>query len=111
MPARHLAYTTDLTDEEGQRLAPLRPPERAGGRPRKYPLREVLNGLPYGWRAGWAWRLLPHDLPHGRPPLSTFAPGAVRGPGCASMISGASVYATRWAARLSPRRLAAMPGR
>jgi putative transposase len=64
MPARRLAYTTDLTDEEWQILAPLLPPERAGGRPRKYPLREVINGIPYGRRSSCAWRLMPHDLPH-----------------------------------------------
>jgi putative transposase len=27
-------------------------------------MREVLNGLQYGLRAGCAWRLMPHDLPH-----------------------------------------------
>jgi putative transposase len=46
MPARRLAYTTDLTDDEWQILAPLRPPARAGGRPRNYPLHEGLNGIP-----------------------------------------------------------------
>jgi putative transposase len=64
MRARRLAYTTDLTDEEWQILAPLLPPAKAGGRPRKYPLREVINGLQYVLRAGCAWRLMPHDLPH-----------------------------------------------
>jgi putative transposase len=64
MPARRLAYTIDLTDEEWQILAPLLPPERAGGRPRKYPMREVINGIQYVLRAGCAWRLMPHDLPH-----------------------------------------------
>jgi transposase len=46
MTSQRLTYTTDLTDAEGQLLAPLLPPEKAGGRPRKYPRREVLNGLP-----------------------------------------------------------------
>ena len=63
MAARRLAYTTDLTDEEWQILAPLLPPEKSGGRPRKYPLREVLNGIQYVLRGGCAWRLMPHDLP------------------------------------------------
>jgi transposase len=45
-------------------LEPLLPPEKAGGRPRKYPMREVLNGLQYVLRAGCSWRLMPHDLPH-----------------------------------------------
>jgi transposase len=64
MSARRLTYTTDLTDEEWQSLAPLLPPEKAGGRPRKYPMREVLNGIQSVLRAGCAWRLMPHDLPH-----------------------------------------------
>jgi putative transposase len=64
MARQRLAYTTDLTDEEWQMLAPLLPPEKTGGRPRKYPMREVLNGIQYVLRAGCAWRLMPHDLPH-----------------------------------------------
>ena len=64
MAARRLTYTTDLTDEEWQILKPLLPPEKAGGRPRKYPMREVINGIQYVLRAGCAWRLMPHDLPH-----------------------------------------------
>jgi putative transposase len=64
MSAQRLAYTTDLTDEEWQILEPLLPPEKTGGRPRKYPMREVLNGIQYVLRGGAAWRLMPHDLPH-----------------------------------------------
>jgi putative transposase len=64
MAARRLTYTTDLTDEEWHILEPLLPPERAGGRPRKYPVREVINGIQYILRGGCAWRLMPHDLPH-----------------------------------------------
>jgi putative transposase len=58
-----LAYTTDLTDEEWQLLAPLLPPEQSGGRPRTYPRREVLTGIQYLLRGGCAWRLMPHDRP------------------------------------------------
>jgi transposase len=47
MSARRLAYTTDLADEEWQFLEPLLPPEKAGGRPRKYPIREVMHGIQY----------------------------------------------------------------
>jgi putative transposase len=64
MSARRLTYPTDLTDEEWQILAPLLPPEKSGGRPRKYPIREVINGIQYILRGGCAWRLMPHDLPH-----------------------------------------------
>jgi transposase len=45
MARQRLTYTTDLTAEEWQVLEPLLPPEQTGGRPRKYPRREVLNGL------------------------------------------------------------------
>jgi putative transposase len=64
MSARRLPYSTALTDEEWQILEPLLPPDKSGGRPRKYPIREVLNGIQYILRGGCAWRLMPHDLPH-----------------------------------------------
>ncbi len=64
MARQRLAYTTDLTDEEWQILKPLLPPEKSGGRPRKYAMREVINGIQYVLRGGGAWRLMPHDLPH-----------------------------------------------
>jgi putative transposase len=72
MAARRLAYTTDLSDEEWQILAPLLPPDKSGGRPRKYPLREVINGIQYILRGGCAWRLMPHDLPHWQTAYQTF---------------------------------------
>jgi putative transposase len=64
MARQRLPYATDLTDEEWHILKPLLPPAKAGGRPRKYLMREVLNGIQYVLRAGCAWRLMPHDLPH-----------------------------------------------
>ena len=64
MARQRLTYPTDLTDEEWQVLQPLLPPEKAGGRPRKYPLREVIHAIQYVLRGGGAWRLMPHDLPH-----------------------------------------------
>jgi putative transposase len=63
MARPRLTYTTDLTEEEWRLLKPLLPPAKSGGRPRKYPLREVMNGIQSGLRAGCAWRLMPHDLP------------------------------------------------
>ena len=72
MSAQRLTYTTDLTDEEWQILEPLLPPEKPGGRPRKYPMREVINGIQYVLRAGCAWRLMPHDLPHWQTAYQTF---------------------------------------
>jgi putative transposase len=72
MARQRLAYPTDLTDEEWQILKPLLPPDKSGGRPRKYPMREVLNGLHYILRGGCAWRLMPHDLPHWQTAYQTF---------------------------------------
>ena len=72
MSAQRPAYTTDLSDEEWQLLAPLLPPEKPGGRPRKYPMREVINGIQYILRGGCAWRLMPHDLPHWQTAYQTF---------------------------------------
>ena len=72
MAARRLAYPTDLTDAEWHLLEPLLPPEKPGGRPRKYPLREVMNGIQYVLRGGCAWRLMPHDLPQWQTAYQTF---------------------------------------
>jgi putative transposase len=72
MARQRLAYTTDLTDEEWQILKPLLPPEKSGGRPRKYALREVINGIQSVRRGGCAWRLMPHDLPQWQTAYQTF---------------------------------------
>jgi endo-1,3-1,4-beta-glycanase ExoK len=40
-------YATDLTDADWLQLAPLIPDAKPGGRPRKYPMREVLNAIFY----------------------------------------------------------------
>jgi putative transposase len=58
------SYPSDLTDAEWDRLAPLIPPARPGGRPRSVDMREVLNALFYVARTGCHWRALPHDLPN-----------------------------------------------
>jgi transposase len=56
-------YSTDLTDKEWQRLEPLVPAAKPGGRPVQYPRREILNAIFYLLRTGCSWRLLPHDFP------------------------------------------------
>lgn len=58
------AYPSDLSDAQWRLIAPLIPGAKPGGRPRKYEMREVLNGLLYLDREGCSWRALPHDLPH-----------------------------------------------
>jgi putative transposase len=57
-------YPSDLTDAQWRLIAPLIPDAKPGGRPRKYAMREVINGLLYLAREGCSWRALPHDLPH-----------------------------------------------
>jgi len=56
-------YATDLTDEEWAAVAPLLPPRRRLGRPRRTDLREVLNALLFMLRSGCQWRLLPKEFP------------------------------------------------
>ena len=57
------AYQTDLTDAEWSCLESYLPAPKANGRPRIYPLREILDAIFYVLRSGCAWRLLPHDFP------------------------------------------------
>jgi len=57
-------YPSDLTNTQWKLVAPLLPPVKPGGRPRKYDLREVVNAVLYVNREGCSWRALPHDLPH-----------------------------------------------
>ena len=56
-------YSTDLSDAEWAWLEPHLPAPKASGRPRVYPLREILNAIFYLVRSGCSWRLLPHDFP------------------------------------------------
>lgn len=57
------AYPSDLSDAEWRQLEPLLPAPKPGGRPIKYPRREVINAIMYVLRSGCPWRMLPHDLP------------------------------------------------
>ena len=57
------AYPTDLSDAEFAYLEPLLPPPRPRGRPRKHPVRELLDAIFYVVRTGCQWRLLPHEFP------------------------------------------------
>jgi putative transposase len=56
-------YQTDLIDAERRVIAPHLPRPCAKGRPRKRPMREIVNGIFSAMRAGCAWRLAPSDLP------------------------------------------------
>ena len=57
-------YPSDLTNTQWRLIAPIIPAVKPGGRPRKYDMREVVNGILYVNREGCRWRALPHDLPH-----------------------------------------------
>src|SRR3954468_5827560 len=56
-------YQTDVTDEEWRVIRPHLPSPNTTGRPRAWPMREIINGIFYVMRSGCPWRLLPSDLP------------------------------------------------
>ena len=58
-----MSYPSDLSDAEWQLLEPLLPSPKATGRPRKWDLRLILNGIFYLVRSGCAWRMLPSEFP------------------------------------------------
>ncbi|MDD5693674.1 MAG: transposase, partial [Patescibacteria group bacterium] len=54
-------YLTNLIDEQWQLLCPVLEIVRdlqKGGRPRNYPLREIVNGILYITKTGCQWRML-----------------------------------------------------
>lgn len=57
-------YPSDLTDLQWDNIEHLFPrPTGKGGRPRTYPVREIVNAIFYLARSGCPWRMLPHDFP------------------------------------------------
>ena len=56
-------YQTDVTDKEWRVIEPHLPAAKSTGRPRAWPMREIINGIFYVMRSGCPWRLLPSDLP------------------------------------------------
>lgn len=60
---RATRYQTDLTDAEWRVIEPHLPPGKTTGRPRAWPMREIVNAIFYVMRGGIAWRLLPSDFP------------------------------------------------
>jgi transposase len=60
-------YPSDLTDAQWSRLEPLlkqpRVNRHAGGRPRKYELRRIVDALLYVVKTGCQWRQLPTNFP------------------------------------------------
>jgi putative transposase len=57
-------YPSDLTDFQWDNIEHLFPRGNGRtGRPRSYPLREIVNAVLYLARGGCSWRMLPHEFP------------------------------------------------
>jgi len=60
-------YSSDLTELQWLQLEPLlkelRGERHGGGRPRKYPLRRIVDGMLYVVKTGCQWRQMPADFP------------------------------------------------
>ena len=52
-----------MTDREWAVIAPLLPPPKPGGRPRRTDLRAVMDAILYIASGGCQWRMLPKDFP------------------------------------------------
>ncbi len=85
-------YPSDLTKAEYRIIEPFLP-RPTGGRPRKWPLIEMLNAIFYIVRGGCAWRMLPHDLPPWKSVYTQFR--RWRNDGTWEAINAALVEATR----------------
>jgi putative transposase len=59
---RRKCYPSDVTNDQWALLEPLVPPANPNTRPRKYPMREVVNALLYVVKEGCSWRALPGDF-------------------------------------------------
>lgn len=63
----HIPYATSLTDAEWAVVSPFMPKPAKTGRPWRWPMRLVFDGIQYVLRTGCAWEHLPHEFP----PFST----------------------------------------
>jgi putative transposase len=57
------SYPSDLSDAEWECVQGYLPPLSQRGRPRRHPLRRILDAIFYVLRTGCAWRYLPSDFP------------------------------------------------
>lgn len=60
-------YSSDLTDDQWARIAPLLPEKKTRGEPRRHHRRLILDAILYVLDNGVKWR----NLPKGFPPKST----------------------------------------
>ncbi|WP_031556169.1 IS5 family transposase [Parvularcula oceani] len=58
-----LRYPSDLTDAEWRAVRPLLPPPCRMGRPRKWPMRRIIEAIFYVLRSGCPWAFLPKSFP------------------------------------------------
>ena len=56
-------YATSLTDAEWALVAPFMPAPARTGRPRRWPMRALVDAILYVLRTGGAWRHLPREFP------------------------------------------------
>ncbi|MEO1149145.1 MAG: IS5 family transposase [Cyanobacteria bacterium J06638_22] len=56
-------YPSNLTKDQFERLQPLLPPAKPGGRPREVDLWAILNAIFYVLTTGIQWRAMPGDFP------------------------------------------------
>lgn len=59
MPTIDAASRHDLTDEQWTVLGPLLPTPALRGRPRRWPLRGLIDGVRFRVRVGCPWRDVP----------------------------------------------------
>ena len=59
-----LHYASDMTDAEWALIEPHLPAAKRLGRPRRVPLRAVVEALLYLLRTASPWRLLPREFPN-----------------------------------------------
>jgi putative transposase len=63
VPESRRPYPSDRSDREWELLAPLLPPPKPTGRPRKWSDWLIADAVFYVLRSGCAWRMLPHEFP------------------------------------------------
>src|SRR5215210_5541525 len=73
-------YSTNLTDAQWARIAPLIPPAMPGGHRHTVNVRDVVNALLYFVRTGCQRRNLPHEFPPWGPRVRLRAPDTPRRP-------------------------------
>src|ERR1041384_5661621 len=78
-------YPSDLSGTEYAHLEPFLPEPPPCGRPWRWPLREILDGIFYIVRTGAQWRAVPPEYP---PPPTVECWFRRRGPGAGWRLDG-----------------------